>query len=228
MAGASFPFNWIFSAPFSSAVFPFSAEKRWQQQMLFGMGIRRVHYINCWAECCRKGKRSCIHATSCPPWHIPAGTVNSAPFKKPWWDFPIVVVNLPWKTVMLFSQCSHLFGIQSFWLIIALFSPLSPAEELLELSGEFQLSSITFCTRCLTYHQRWTRLTESMFAVSEGMKHDKTVQRRQSPCGVTKRTTLFNYIYANVLKSSPSLYGCIREKTRSLVRPRRGCTRYCI
>lgn len=109
---------------------------------------------------------------------------------------------------------------ESFWLIIALFSPLSPAEELLELSGEFQLSSITFCTRCLTYHQRWTRLSDSMFAVPERMKHDRTMGRRQSSCGVTKQTTLINYLYANVLKSSPSLYGHVREKTQSLVKAR--------
>lgn len=113
MAGAPFPFNWTISAPFSSALFPFSAEKRWRQQMLFGRGISRVHYINCWVEYCGKGKRSCIHTTSCLPQHVTAGTVNSAPFKKPWWDFPVAEVNLPWKTVMLFPQRSHLFCIQS-------------------------------------------------------------------------------------------------------------------
>ena len=51
-----------------------------------------------------------------------------------------------------------------------------------------------------------------MFAVPERMKHERTVQRRQFPCGVTKRTTPINYIYANVLKLSPSLYGCIERK----------------
>jgi len=38
----------------------------------------------------------------------------------------------------------------SFGLIIAFLSPLPPAEELLELSEAFQLSSIMFCMQCLT------------------------------------------------------------------------------
>lgn len=67
-----------------------------------------------------------------------------------------------------------------------------------------------------------------MFAVPERMKHYKITQRKQSPCGITKPTTLIYYIYANVLKSSPSLCGSIRKMTRNLVRPSHGYRRCCI